>query len=129
MKKVGKFLFLMLVITMFVFAFSTKVKAVDNPDDYVEAETTDDSKTETNTATNTAANTATDNVTNTATNQTAAQEKNNVKSDENKTATTNEATKPHPQAGMFQGVACASIGIVVIATVLVAYAKVKKYNY
>ena len=113
MKKISKILFLLVLIIMLVFTLSISVNAAETTDysGYEELEgdvsTPKDTNTNTNTNTNTDTNTKNTNTQNKA----------------------NTATTAHPQTGVFNNTVCISIAAVTIVAIIIAYVKMKKYNY
>ena len=114
MKKVVKVLFLLVLMSVCIFAFSAKVKAADEFDYGGYEELPDDEK-ESKTP---------------ATASTTPESDKNV--DDKKDTTTNKAntaTTSHIQAGSFEIVALSTLGVGALAAIGIGYNKYKKYNF
>ena len=107
MKKISKILLFMLIMITLVFTFSVKVNAVVDKDGYEEVEGT----------------TASPSPKTTPSAKTTSSPK-STPSPKSDTATT-----PHPQAGTFQTVICGAIVVIMVGGIVLAYKKIKKYNY
>ena len=107
MRKYSKILFMILIMTTLIFAFSVKVSAANSYDDYKEVEEETPTSTPTPTPTSTPTPTPT-------------------QAPQNKSTT---ATTPHPQAGVFETAIYMSVGLVIIAVLVYAYKKIKRYNF
>lgn len=117
MRKVVKVLFLLILMSVFVFAFSTKVKAADEFDYSGYEELPSDEKESKTPAT---ASTTPEN------------EKNADDKNDQKVVTTNKAntaTTSHIQAGSFEMVALTTLGGVALVAIGIGYNKYKKYNF
>lgn len=114
MKKISKILFLLVLIIMLVFTLSISVNAAETTDysgyEELEGDVSTPKDTNTNTNTNTDANAKNTNT-------------------QDKANTANTATTAHPQTGVFNNTVCISIAAVTIVAIIIAYVKLKKYNY
>lgn len=122
MKKTCKILFLVVLIIMLVFTFSAYVDAAET----IDYSTYPDLDTDTTTTQNNNSNT---NNTDTNTNT-----EKDVKAEKTNTNTNNEnkaniATTSHPQTGVYNNKVCILIATITIIAIVVAYVKIKKYNY
>ena len=155
MKKLSKILFSVLLSVVLIFALSVRVNAADEIDysDYPELEDSSNETTETNetsegtqeqlpvttpesvTSNNENNNTTTEN-TNTTTEETKTEETKTEETKtkpetktENKVDVANKAPESHVQAGSFQNTTIFAIAGLTVLAILVAYIKLKKYNY
>lgn len=142
MKKTKKLLILGMILAV-VLSFGvlkTTSYAAEDDDGYADLnditidddadKTTEEDKTKTDDKTTTDTNTTnTTNATNTTTNTTGKSDNVVSLNTTNTTNAANTATKDHPQAGAFMDVkVIAGVSIAAVA-LIIAFAKVKKYNY
>lgn len=113
MKKVSKILFSLALIIMLVVTATINVNAAETTDYSGYEEVEGDVSTTKNTNTSTK---------NTNTQNTNTQNTNT----QNKADT---ATTSHPKTGVYNNAVCISIAAVTIITIVIAYTKMKKYNY
>ncbi len=113
MKKVSKILFSLALIIMLVVTATINVDAAETTDYSGYEEVEGDVSTTKNTNTNTK---------NTNTQNTNTQNTNT----QNKADT---ATTSHPKTGVYNNAVCISIAAVTIIAIVIAYTKMKKYNY
>ena len=113
MKKVSKILFSLALIIMLVFTAKINVNAAETTDYSGYEEVEGDVSTTKNTNTSTK---------NTNTQNTNTQNTNT----QNKADT---ATTSHPKTGVYNNAVCISIAAVTIIAIVIAYTKMKKYNY
>lgn len=118
MKKVSKILFSLALIIMLVVTATINVNAAETTDysGYEEVEG------DVSTTKNTNTSTKNTNIQNTNTQNTNTQNTNT----ENKADT---ATTSHPKTGVYNNAVCISIAAVTIIAIVIAYTKMKKYNY
>ncbi len=119
MKKTCKILFLVVLIIMLVFTFSAYVDAAET----IDYSTYPDLDTDTTTTQN-----------NSNTNNADTNTEKDVKAEKTNTNTNNEnkaniATTSHPQTGVYNNKVCILIATITIIAIVVAYVKIKKYNY
>lgn len=110
MKKVSKILFSLALIIMLVVTATINVDAAETTDYSGYEEVEGDVSTTKNTNTNT-------NTKNTNTQNTNTQNK------------ADTATTSHPKTGVYNNAVCISIAAVTIIAIVIAYTKMKKYNY
>ena len=115
MKKVSKILFSLALIIMLVVTATINVNAAETIDYSGYKEVEGDVSTTKNTNTNT--NTKNTNTQNTNTQNTNTQNK------------ADTATTSHPKTGVYNNAVCISIAAVTIIAIVIAYTKMKKYNY
>ena len=108
MKKVSKILFSLALIIMLVVTATINVDAAETIDYSGYKEVEEDVSTTKNTNTNTK---------NTNTQNTNTQNK------------ADTATTSHPKTGVYNNAVCISIAAVTIIAIVIAYTKMKKYNY
>lgn len=108
MKKVSKILFSLALIIMLVVTATINVDAAETTDYSGYEEVEGDVSTTKNTNTNTK---------NTNTQNTNTQNK------------ADTATTSHPKTGVYNNAVCISIAAVTIIAIVIAYTKMKKYNY
>lgn len=108
MKKVSKILFSLALIIMLVVTATINVNAAETIDYSGYKEVEGDVSTTKNTNTNTK---------NTNTQNTNTQNK------------ADTATTSHPKTGVYNNAVCISIAAVTIIAIVIAYTKMKKYNY
>lgn len=113
MKKVSKILFSLALIIMLVVTATINVNAAETTDYSGYEEVEGDVSTTKNTNTSTK---------NTNTQNTNTQNTNT----QNKADT---ATTSHPKTGVYNNAVCISIATVTIIAIVIAYTKMKKYNY
>lgn len=113
MKKVSKILFSLALIIMLVVTATINVNAAETTDYSGYEEVEGDVSTTKNTNTSTK---------NTNTQNTNTQNTNT----QNKADT---ATTSHPKTGVYNNAVCISIAAVTIIAIVIAYTKMKKYNY
>lgn len=113
MKKVSKILFSLALIIMLVVTATINVNAAETTDYSGYKEVEGDVSTTKNTNTSTK---------NTNTQNTNTQNTNT----QNKADT---ATTSHPKTGVYNNAVCISIAAVTIIAIVIAYTKMKKYNY
>lgn len=115
MKKVSKVLILLSLMIMLVFAGTISVNAAETIDysGYKEVE----EEVPTTNSTNTNKNTQNSNTQNTNKQSTNTQNK------------ADTATTSHPKTGVYNNTVCISIVAVTAIAIVIAYAKMKKYNY
>ena len=125
MKKVSKVLLLILMMAALMFTFSVRVNAAKADEDEweeVKQEEPAENKKESNKEDSKS--------TESKDNKTAEEEK---KTDNNETTTTGNkaqtATESHPKAGSVDIAVYMVIGVSTIAVIMLAYKKIKEYNY
>ncbi len=137
MRKVGKILFLLIILITFVCTFSTNVKAA-NEADYSAYEELggDDASGNTNNNTNNNSNkntqenkAATPSADSNKDKKSTAEAEKPANDSNTETKKTDTATTSHVQAGAFQNVAFITVGAAAIIALCVGYSRLKKYNF